>query len=524
MFENLIRELNSMGNEVVVPVSLGTDAEGYLDRECPAESCFFPFKVLGEDWLKIDAMDHAHCPMCRHTAPANHWSTKAQVEGAQQQALAAISGRLNQAMRTDARRHNAQQGSDSSISMTIEVKGRHNLPLESVAASEPMRLRATCEACGCRYSYIGSAFFCPSCGHNSASATFVQSIGNARRAAAIKAELMAKHDRDTAEVLARLLREKATADIVTSVQRLAERVWETLPAPKPTAPANVFQRLDDASALWLSTTGKDFGSFLPTADFDRLKVYYQRRHLLSHSEGIVDTKYLQKTGDTTFALGQRITVDEGSVIEFTDLAERLGLALLGFMPNAISPPASAPAPALVVSNPVPARRRHGMSTEAEAIARFVVENSEQGLAMDPQVSPDALRKATGLPDDEIVEAADELERAGLVTLHTALGMERIGFYSMTPLTGLFEVFDPVFGIGDPVADAKVVGSVILQKEGEGISSDEIAKVLSWSPRRLNPAVAVLDGQDLVMTSRALDMTWFSSWVRPKPGLRRFVRS
>ena len=29
-----------------------------------------------------------------------------------------------------------------------------------------MRLRAVCETCGCRYSYVGAAYFCPACGAN----------------------------------------------------------------------------------------------------------------------------------------------------------------------------------------------------------------------------------------------------------------------------------------------------------------------------------------------------------------------
>jgi hypothetical protein len=37
MFENLLRELNSLAGEPFT-VSIPTDAEGYLDRECPNDA------------------------------------------------------------------------------------------------------------------------------------------------------------------------------------------------------------------------------------------------------------------------------------------------------------------------------------------------------------------------------------------------------------------------------------------------------------------------------------------------------
>ena len=44
MFEETLRELKRLqGAQVAVPVP--ADADGYLDRECPAEKCLFGFKV-----------------------------------------------------------------------------------------------------------------------------------------------------------------------------------------------------------------------------------------------------------------------------------------------------------------------------------------------------------------------------------------------------------------------------------------------------------------------------------------------
>ena len=41
-----------------------------------------------------------------------------------------------------------------------------------------------------------------------------------------------------------------------------------------------------------------------------MKVYYQRRHLLIHTNGIVDEEYLNKTNDSNYKVGERIVFDQ----------------------------------------------------------------------------------------------------------------------------------------------------------------------------------------------------------------------
>ena len=43
MFENLREELRRLAASPQVSVPIESDAEGYLDKECPAEACLFQF-------------------------------------------------------------------------------------------------------------------------------------------------------------------------------------------------------------------------------------------------------------------------------------------------------------------------------------------------------------------------------------------------------------------------------------------------------------------------------------------------
>ncbi|MGI4796560.1 MAG: hypothetical protein ACRYG8_21365, partial [Janthinobacterium lividum] len=96
MFENLLRELSALSG-IGITVSIPTDTDGYLDRECPNDHCLFEFKVEGEDWRDRVAEESAFCPMCRHKAPKKSWFTTEQVEFMQANARAHLGQRISEA-------------------------------------------------------------------------------------------------------------------------------------------------------------------------------------------------------------------------------------------------------------------------------------------------------------------------------------------------------------------------------------------------------------------------------------------
>ncbi|MGC4029333.1 MAG: hypothetical protein QM696_10705 [Steroidobacteraceae bacterium] len=326
MFENLQKELCRLAELQQVEVPLERDAEGYVDKECPAEACLFQFKIHGDDWKNIVRDEEVFCPSCRHKAPANSWYTTAQIKAAKQYALGTVVNRLNGAMRADARASKRRQKPGAFFSITLDVKGGRDAVLMPIAAAEPMRLRTICEDCECRYSYVGAAYFCPSCGKNSANHTFLQTLAAIRVAAGLGETLRSVIGPDEAEVMTRTLLEKAMQDTVTSFQRLAEQLYEARTGEA--ARRNAFQNLDAGSELWEVELGTSYEQLLDVAAMKSLRVYYQQRHLFAHQQGIVDSDYVSRSGDTSYAVGQRLIIKDSAVLEFADLVERLGTALL----------------------------------------------------------------------------------------------------------------------------------------------------------------------------------------------------
>lgn len=209
--------------------------------------------------------------------------------------------------------------------MKVDNRPQH-VPLPP-AAAEPMQLKITCPACSCRYAVIGAAYFCPACGHNAADQVFILTIAGIRKSLdALDVVRSAIADRDTAENTTRLIIENGLQNAVTAFQRCAEAIFASIPSTsKPRR--NAFQNLAEGSQLWQATVGTNYADHLTDDGLQRLGRAFQQRHLLAHTQGIVDNDYVAKSGDRRYRPGQRIVVKADTVHDAVDLIEKLIVGL-----------------------------------------------------------------------------------------------------------------------------------------------------------------------------------------------------
>jgi hypothetical protein len=327
MFKETIRALRQLEGQTQVSVPIEDDEEGYFDRECPSEECLFQFKIFGEDWKEKVRDEEVFCPNCGHTAASGSWWTQEQIAHAREAALAQVKASISGALRRDANEWNRRQKRNSFLSITMKVDSRpQHVPLPP-AAAEPMRLKITCPACTCRYAVIGTAYFCPACGHNAADQQFAQSVTGIRQSLdAADAVRVAITDRDTAESTVRLIIENGLQNAVTAFQRCAEAIFSSLPTA-PKARRNAFQNLTEGDQFWRAATGKGYADHLTPDELAALLRIFQQRHLLAHTQGIVDQEYVSKSGDTRYKPGQRIVIRPEAVREATTLIEKLIVGL-----------------------------------------------------------------------------------------------------------------------------------------------------------------------------------------------------
>jgi len=327
MFEDLIKEMEKMnGSSVSVPIE--GDEKGYTDKQCPSDECEFLFKVNGEDWSNIFKDEAVWCPFCRHEAPADQWFTIEQVEHAQAEALAVLKGTIHNAMHSSAQKFNRKQPRNSFVSISLQVKGgkkrTHAIPAR---AAEEMQLDIKCEECESRFAVIGSAFFCPACGHNSVARTYNDSLNKIRIKKnfipIVKSTLIEAAGKDEAEVTCRSLLESCISDGVVAFQKYCEGLYSDYGKP----PFNAFQRLEQGSELWKASIQKGYDDWLEESELKDLNVLFQKRHILSHSEGIVDAKYISKSGDLSYKEGQRIVISTNDIEALLNCLEKLGQGL-----------------------------------------------------------------------------------------------------------------------------------------------------------------------------------------------------
>ncbi len=326
--ERMARDVQSTTdrlNRTVVETPLSPDERGFVDRSCP--NCAFFFKIANDN----PSGKVTTCPSCGYGDPDARWETASQREHAVANAREHVGAAVKRAF----------SGSSLPMARGRLIDGGINvmrgdrwvvvgLPAQ---ASEALRLERNCQACGCRFAFIGSAFFCPSCGLSSAEETFKQSIEQIHSAARVCRQLAITLPPDDAANFQRAILEKGMADLVTSFQFVAEKLYQRKTGSP--APLNAFQRLDggsDGDTLWKAATGKSYVDYLGSADYARLRMYFQRRHLLAHANGFVDQRYVDRSGDTTYAVGQRLVVRADELEEFARVVETIVVGMQSDVP------------------------------------------------------------------------------------------------------------------------------------------------------------------------------------------------
>lgn len=297
-----------------VSVGIASDEKGYTDKQCPSEDCEFLFKVNNEDWLNIFKDEAVWCPLCRHEAPAKEWFTIAQIEHAKEEAFNVVKGLVGKSLTNMTKKFNRGQNKKGFVSISMKYKGTNTRTFTIPAkAAEAMELDISCEKCQSRFSVIGSAFFCPACGHNSVTQTFSDSLRKIKakidNLEVIREALIAASSKDDAELTCRSLRETCISDGVVAFQKLCEGLYE----PYGKSPFNAFQRLDQGSELWGNAINEQYSDWLTAEQSNQINVLFQKRHLLSHNEGIVDEKYVTKSMDSSYKVGQRIVVSDNDI-------------------------------------------------------------------------------------------------------------------------------------------------------------------------------------------------------------------
>ena len=331
MFEDLLKQLKEMdGKSFTYTFSVEPDEKGYYDKECPNDNCLKKFKVYADDWHTLNKGDMVYCPFCGKSKGTDSWWTTEQIENSKRQARSDLAYKIHSAIKKDSEIFNSKQ-KKGFITIKMQVRDVKKPVLVPLSALESLQQEIVCPHCNKRYAVIGASYYCPFCGKHSTPVILKNSLNT------IKAKMenleniyngLKTNDVDTAEFIKQSLIETSFGELVATFQKLCEEVYSGLPNAILPPKKNVFQRIDEASTLWQNAIGKDYSSWLNINELENLKTYFQKRHILEHKQGIIDTDYINKTHDKNYQVGQRLVVKKEDVIEFANLIEKLANEIL----------------------------------------------------------------------------------------------------------------------------------------------------------------------------------------------------
>jgi hypothetical protein len=207
------------------------------------------------------------------------------------------------------------------IGISVKVEGGNRTPIHRYREQD-LETEVVCGACTLRYAVFGVFAFCPDCGQHNSPQILEANLDLVRKMLDLAATL-------EPDIAAKLI-ENALEDCVSAFDgfgRELASVHEAL-ASKPKALARLsFQDLDGARQKVMDAFSLDMSTLLAPADWDVARIAFQKRHVVAHRMGVVDSEYVRKTGDPRARLGQKVSLDPDEIERLAEILSRLGPAL-----------------------------------------------------------------------------------------------------------------------------------------------------------------------------------------------------
>ena len=310
--------LNALGNQITVAVP--KDEDGFLGRECPEDDCKKYFKIKPGTGLTGDGLP-CHCPYCGYTGSTNRFWTPEQIEYAESIAFREVYGAVGRDLKQLEFEHKPKPGGFG-IGISLKVKPGTPPPIQYYR-EKALETHVTCNECTLQYAVYGVFGFCPDCGVHNSLQILQRNLEIARRLLAL-----AESQADTE--IRRELIEAALKSCVSAFDSFAQARVSTFcaKAHRPEKVSSIrFQNMRAFAAGMKAHFDIDVQRETPADDWMFVHQCFMRRHLLTHTSGVIDQKYRDETGEGRHLLGRRVAVSAADVERLATIVEALGVRL-----------------------------------------------------------------------------------------------------------------------------------------------------------------------------------------------------
>jgi len=309
--------MSDMGDTVSIRVSMPTDENGMIGRECPNLDCQRYFKLKPGTGLPIS---DTGCPYCGTRAEASDFFTPDQIEYAKSVAM----DQIVRPMLEDFK-HNIESLNRPSRKSLISLKFSVDLPTYYIHSykEDEVETRVTCSNCTLEFAVFGIFASCPDCGHLNAFEILKACLEVCRR----RLLLLDLADTSADADLVKAILTDALGSAVSSFDALGKTLRQTHPGIFPAKPKNLFQNLAALNQALTVGTGSSLEVRLGAdgeADLIRL---FQIRHVYEHNLGVVDDDMIAKVPGYAHLKGRLCPLTRADVERAVELLDKLDSSL-----------------------------------------------------------------------------------------------------------------------------------------------------------------------------------------------------
>lgn len=317
-------------------VTLSTGEDGLWPMRCPRYPQDHLFKMSVTQGTDDGARGTGlYCPYCGHHAE-DTWAFAPQQRAVMDAAARAaaeqyVSSKLDDVLAKAFGGRSRSRSSSRGFGINVEYRSgrppaRRTLPSFEVEAT---RRTMQCERCQDQFAVYGLAIYCPSCGQLAPAQQFAELVRvHQERLAALDAlpEDQIRALREGGVLTATY--ESTIKDGFSALETyLKARFVAEAPTVSLAGMGPVFQRLGDAANLYREHLNVDLRAVVGEDGWIHLLLTADVRHLLVHSSGVIDTRFLDRQPGWPQALGQRLHVRESDAHRLLDVLTSLAAAI-----------------------------------------------------------------------------------------------------------------------------------------------------------------------------------------------------
>lgn len=299
--------MNQMNDTTQIKISIPTDEDGLVGRQCPKCNGYFKIKF----GTGLPTSDHI-CPYCEHKAGSNQFLTEEQNEYIK----SIITKKFIEPAIHDLNASFKKLEKSSSKFLKIKVKVNNvSFPIKYYQ-EKLLETEVTCDNCGLVFSIYGVFSNCPDCGKLNSLLILKRSLESCKKRIKLSETL------EAAEISEDLVSD-ALEKSVSSFDSFGKSLIRKYSTIFPKKSKNLFQNLQLLEESLKNNFHKDIKDYLGQERTELVRKMFQVRHIQTHNAGVIDEDFVKKVPYYLSKIGRKYKLDKSEINTFIENIDEL---------------------------------------------------------------------------------------------------------------------------------------------------------------------------------------------------------